>query len=74
MEFEQEITSLIRADYAKIAQIYPKGTSMLFIKPYASGTVINVSEKMSQKYSKSYHYFLALVSPIAQNLMKEYFG
>ena len=74
MDFEQEITTKVKADFAQIANIYPKGSSMMFIRPYASSTVINVAEQMSSKHGKSYHYFLAIVEPIAERLMKEYFG
>lgn len=74
MDYENEITVKLRADFSKIAQTFPKGSSMLYIRPYASGSVINVSEQMSAKYGKPYNYFLQIVDPIANALMKEYFG
>lgn len=74
MEFEQEITTKVRADFAQIKSMNPKGSSMIFIKPYVSGSVMNIAEQMSKKHGKSYHFFLVLVEPIAERLMKEYFG
>jgi hypothetical protein len=75
-QIELEIKNRIEADYKKIVENF--GTNPFMTRPYISGTVINVTEDMVKKYGSQlkmgYHDFLNVVQPIAEKLLKQYFG
>lgn len=75
-QIELEIKNRIEADYKKIVEIF--GTNYFMTRPYISGTVINVTEDMVKKYGSQfnlrYEGFLNIVQPIAEKLLKQYFG